>query len=61
MGSTPTEQSRKNSAAQANTKPADLSTITVNGVADVDPAKAFGSKDAVLVIEIFSDFEPPHA
>lgn len=59
MGSTPAEQSRKKSAAQPNPKPADLSTITVNGVADVDPAKAFGSKDAVLVIEIFSDFQCP--
>lgn len=40
-------------------KPSDLSTITVHGVADIDPAKAFGSKDAVLVIEIFSDFQCP--
>lgn len=59
IGSTPAEQSRKKSAAQPNPKPADLSTITVNGVADIDPAKAFGSKDAVLVIEIFSDFQCP--
>ena len=59
MGSTPTEQSRKKSAAQANPNPADLSTITVNGVADIDPAKAFGSKDGVLIIEIFSDFQCP--
>lgn len=59
MGSTPTEQSRKKSAAQSNPKPADLSTITVNGIADIDPAKAFGSKDAVVVIEIFSDFQCP--
>ena len=57
--STPTEQSRKKSAAQSNPKPADLSTITVNGVADIDPAKAFGSKDGVLIIEIFSDFQCP--
>lgn len=59
MGSTPAEQSRKKSAAQPDPKPTDLSTITVNGVADIDPAKAFGSKDAVLVIEIFSDFQCP--
>lgn len=37
-----------------------LSTISVNGVGDIDPAKAFGSKDAVLVIEVFSDFQCPN-
>ena len=31
----------------------------MNGVADIDPAKAFGSKDARLVIEIFSGFQCP--
>ena len=40
-------------------KPAGPSTITVNGIADVDPFKGFGSKDAVVVIEIFSDFQCP--
>jgi protein-disulfide isomerase len=59
MGATPAQQSRTKSAAQSNAKPADLSTITVNGVIDIDPAKAFGSKDGVLVIEIFSDFQCP--
>jgi protein-disulfide isomerase len=34
-------------------------TITVNGVSDIDPAKAFGSKNAPVVIEIFSDFQCP--
>jgi protein-disulfide isomerase len=34
-------------------------TITVNGVADIDPAKAFGSKTAPVVVEIYSDFQCP--
>jgi protein-disulfide isomerase len=34
-------------------------TITVNGVADIDPAKAFGSKSASVVVEIYSDFQCP--
>jgi protein-disulfide isomerase len=51
------ETRQKTTAPQA--KPPDLSTISVNGVGDIDPAKAFGSRDAVLVIEIFSDFQCP--
>jgi protein-disulfide isomerase len=34
-------------------------TITVNGVADIDPTKAFGSKNAPVVVEIYSDFQCP--
>jgi protein-disulfide isomerase len=34
-------------------------TIAVNGVADIDPAKAFGSKNAPVTMEIFSDFQCP--
>jgi protein-disulfide isomerase len=34
-------------------------TISVNGVNDIDPAKAFGSKSAPVVMEIFSDFQCP--
>lgn len=33
--------------------------ITVNGVSDIDPAKAFGSKNASVTVEIFSDFQCP--
>jgi len=51
------ETRQKTAAPKAS--PSDLSTISVNGVGDIDPAKAFGSKDAVLVIEIFSDFQCP--
>ncbi len=34
-------------------------TISVGGVNDIDPAKAFGSKSAPVVVEIFSDFQCP--
>jgi protein-disulfide isomerase len=33
--------------------------LTVNGVSDIDPAKAFGSKNAPVTMEIFSDFQCP--
>jgi protein-disulfide isomerase len=33
--------------------------IAVNGVADIDPTKAFGSKNAPVTMEIFSDFQCP--
>ena len=34
-------------------------TISVDGVNDIDPAKAFGAKSATVVVEIFSDFQCP--
>jgi protein-disulfide isomerase len=34
-------------------------TITVDGVADIDPTKAFGNRNAPVVMEIFSDFQCP--
>ena len=34
-------------------------TIAVNGVADIDPTKAFGSKNAPVTMEIFSDYQCP--
>jgi len=33
--------------------------ITVNGVVDIDPTKAFGNKSAPVVIEVYSDFQCP--
>ena len=59
-----TAATRANEARQKATAPprassSDLSRTSVNGVGDIDPAKAFGSKDAVLVIEVFSDFQCP--
>jgi protein-disulfide isomerase len=47
----------------SQTKAADptpvLTTISVGGVNDIDPTKAFGSKNAPVVMEIFSDFQCP--
>jgi len=34
-------------------------TIAVNGVTDIDPTKAFGSRTAPVVVEIYSDFQCP--
>lgn len=52
--------SKKAAAAKTQEAPAvSTATITVNGVADIDPAKAFGSKTAPVVVEIYSDFQCP--
>jgi protein-disulfide isomerase len=34
-------------------------TIQVDGVGDIDPHKAFGSKSAPIVMEVFSDYQCP--
>ena len=47
------------SAKAPETPTVSTATVTVNGVADIDPAKAFGSKSAPVVVEIFSDFQCP--
>ena len=50
----------KSSTAASSTKdtPAQT-TITVGTVTDIDPTKAFGSKNAPVIMEIFSDFQCP--
>ncbi len=52
-----------NAKSSSQTKSADaaatLTTISVGGVNDIDPAKAFGSRNAPVVMEIFSDFQCP--
>ena len=39
--------------------PAAQAPITVDGVADIDPTKGFGNKNAPVVMEIYSDFQCP--
>jgi len=53
------EQAKQKTPAASTSRRADVSTITVNGISDIDPAKAFGSKTPVLVVEIYSDFQCP--
>lgn len=53
------EQAKRKMAGASALPRADLSTITVNGISDIDPAKSFGSQTPVLVVEIYSDFQCP--
>ncbi|MGB9434360.1 MAG: thioredoxin domain-containing protein [Candidatus Acidiferrum sp.] len=46
-------------AKSANSSPAAQATITVDGVKDIDPDKAFGNKNAAVVMETFTDFQCP--
>jgi protein-disulfide isomerase len=39
--------------------PAPAQSITVGPVTDIDPRKAFGSKSAPVIVEVFSDFQCP--
>jgi protein-disulfide isomerase len=57
---TSSSTAKKAAAPKAAEAPAvSTATITVTGVADIDPAKAFGSKTAPVVVEIYSDFQCP--
>jgi protein-disulfide isomerase len=59
-GQTKTTAAKKAASPQpADTPAVYLATITVNGVTDIDPTKASGSKSATVVVEIFSDFQCP--
>jgi len=49
----------KTAAKAAETPTVSTATISVGGVNDIDPTKAFGSKSAPVVMEIFSDFQCP--
>ena len=58
----PQKSSAKTSAKSsrsARSEPAPQTSITVDGVKDIDPDKAFGSKNAGVVMEVFSDFQCP--
>lgn len=52
-------QSGRTTTPETRGKSPAISTISVNGVNDIDPAKAFGSREPALVIEVFSDFQCP--
>ena len=57
---TKTVTAKKSAAPKAPEAPTvSTATITVNGVTDIDPTKAFGSKTAPVVVEIYSDFQCP--
>ena len=57
---TKTTTAKKAATPKAPEAPAiSTATITVNGVAEIDPTKAFGSKTAPVVVEIYSDFQCP--
>ena len=59
-GQTKTAVAKKPAAPKAPEAPAvSTSTISVNGVTDIDPTKAFGSKSAPVIVEIYSDFQCP--
>lgn len=58
-GAIAAEQGKQKMPASSLSPRAEVSTITVNGISDIDPAKAFGSKAPVLVVEIYSDFQCP--
>jgi protein-disulfide isomerase len=50
----------KTAAAPASASPqVSLATVSVGVVNDIDPTKAFGSKNAPVVMEIYSDFQCP--
>jgi protein-disulfide isomerase len=50
----------KTTAPAPSASPApQVAVISVDGVNDIDPAKSFGSKNAPVVMEIFSDFQCP--
>jgi protein-disulfide isomerase len=56
-----TPASPKASTLAKSAGPSDLSwaVVSVNGVNDIDPTKAMGSKSAPVTMEVFSDFQCP--
>jgi len=60
MAQKSTAKSPAAAAARSGPAPAPAQTsITVNGVADIDPTKTSGNKNAPVVMEIFSDYQCP--
>ncbi len=52
-------KSSAKSAKSSTPAPAPQAAITVDGVSDIDPTKAFGSTKAGVLMEVFSDFQCP--
>lgn len=60
MASPTTQKAAKSSASASKaTSSVPQAPITVDGVKDIDPDKAYGSKNAGVVIETFTDFQCP--
>ncbi len=57
MASPTTQKAAKSSASASSSVP--QAPITVDGVKDIDPDKAYGSKNAGVVMETFTDFQCP--
>lgn len=55
------ESTAKRSSPSESTRSSQIGevTIAVDGVKDIDPTKAFGSKNASVVMEVFTDFQCP--
>jgi protein-disulfide isomerase len=49
----------RSGAERSATATPQTATIQVDGVGDIDPHKAFGSKSAPIVMEVFSDYQCP--
>ncbi len=60
-GATPSARpaASKSPKSPAALIPAPAQSITVGPVTDIDPRKAFGSKSAPVIVEVFSDFQCP--
>jgi len=60
-GATPSAKptASKSAKSSAAAIPAPVQPITVGPVTEIDPRKAFGSKNAPVIVEIFSDFQCP--
>jgi protein-disulfide isomerase len=52
---------KSTTTAAKGTEPAaaPVTVVSVNGVNDIDPSKAMGSKNATVTMEVFSDFQCP--
>lgn len=61
MATPPAQKStvKKSASSSSSTAPAAQGPVTVDGVTDIDPAKAFGNRNAPVVMEIYSDFQCP--